>query len=84
MISLPLPSLSWFCFPSLRQGFDPTIGRVLLPLFLNLENPCFSKKNWMVSLCRARKILSRRAGFIGSSFSGAKRPLLDFLECGRF
>jgi len=32
----------------------------------------------MVSLCRARKILSRLAGFIGHRVSGAKRPLLDF------
>lgn len=43
-----------------------------------LKNPCFSQKNWMSSLCRARKILSRLAGFIGHRASGAKRPLLDF------
>jgi NhaP-type Na+/H+ or K+/H+ antiporter len=43
-----------------------------------LKNSCFSQKNWMVSLCRARKILSRLAGLIGHRVSGAKRPLLDF------
>jgi hypothetical protein len=49
-----------------------------------LKNPRFSKKNWMDSLCRARKILSRRAGIIGSRFSGAKRPLLDFWSVAVF
>jgi hypothetical protein len=51
---------------------------VVLALVPILKNPCFSQKNWMVSLCRARKILSRLAGFIGHRVSGAKRPLLDF------
>jgi hypothetical protein len=45
-------------------------------LVSSLKNSCFSEKNGMLSLCRARKILSRLAD--GHRDSGAKRPLLDF------